>query len=195
MNKQICLATNNKGKLGEYRKILAPMGFVIYSPADLNLDLDVEENGATYRENSYLKAKAFAEVVPFPVIADDSGLEVEALNGFPGLFSARFAKECGGYPGAYKELSRRLGEQSRDAHFHCCICYLENIAAKPLYFEGDCPGYLRKEPHGDHGFGYDPLFHCNEADIDFGIADEQTKNAYSHRAKAIQKLKVYLAIG
>ncbi len=195
MNLPICLATNNKGKLTEYRQILAPMGYVIYSPADLNLDLDVEENGATYRENSYLKAKAFAEVVPFPVISDDSGLEVEALNGFPGLFSARFAAECGGYPKAYEELSRRLGDLDRSAHFHCCICYLASPEAKPLYFEGDCPGYLLQAPHGDHGFGYDPMFHCEEADIDFGIADEKTKNAYSHRAKAIQKLKMFLAIG
>lgn len=195
MNKEICLATNNKGKLAEYRKILAPMGFLIYSPADLNLDLDVEETGSTYRENSFLKAKAFAEIVPFPVISDDSGLEVEALNGFPGLYSARFASECGGYPNAYEELSRRLGGKPRNAHFHCCICYLANSTAKPLYFEGDCPGYLLQKPHGDHGFGYDPIFHCNEANIDFGVADEQTKNAYSHRAKALQKLKMFFAIG
>ena len=194
MNKQICLATNNKHKLREYRDILAPMGFVIYSPADLNIDLDVEENGKDYRENSYLKAKAFAERVPFPVISDDSGMEVDALDNFPGLYSARFAESCGGYPQAYEELSRRLGDKPRDAHFHCCICYLEGPEAKPLYFEGDCPGYLLKKPHGDHGFGYDPLFHSAEADIDFGVADEKTKNAYSHRAKAIQRLKIYLAI-
>ena len=194
MNRQICLATNNKGKLEEYRKILAPMGFVIYSPSDLNIDLDVEEDGTTYRENSYLKALAFAKQVPFPVLADDSGLEVEALDGFPGLYSARFAEECGGYPKAYEELSRRLEGKSRNAHFHCCICLLESEDARPLYFEGDCPGYLLPSPVGDHGFGYDPLFHCNEADVDFGLADEKTKNAYSHRAKAIAKLRIYLAI-
>lgn len=194
MNKQICLSTNNKGKLDEYRKILAPMGFVIYSPADLNIDLEVEETGSTYRENSYLKAKAFAEIVPFPVIADDSGLEIEAMGNKPGLYSARFALEAGGYPKAYEQIFRALEGKSRDAHFHCCICYLENASAKPLYFEGDCPGYILEKPHGDHGFGYDPIFHCLEADIDFGVAEEAIKNAYSHRAKAIQRLRVFLAI-
>lgn len=194
MNKQICLATNNKGKLREYLEMLSPMGFVIYSPADLNIDLDVEENGKDYRENSYLKAKAFRELVPFPVISDDSGLEVLALDGFPGLFSARFAQECGGYPAAYRELSARLGDKPRAAQFRCCICYLEEKDSKPLYFEGLCPGYLLDAPQGDHGFGYDPLFHSTEADVNFGETDEDTKNKYSHRAKALQKLKLYLAI-
>ncbi|MCR5348701.1 MAG: RdgB/HAM1 family non-canonical purine NTP pyrophosphatase [Bacilli bacterium] len=194
MNKQICLATNNKGKLEEYRKILAPMGFVIYSPSDLNVDLDVEETGTTYRENSYLKAKAFCEIVPFPVLSDDSGLEIHAMNGAPGLYSARFAEERGGYPNAYKDIFTQLDGRDRSAHFHCCICYLENASAKPLYFEGDCPGRILESPHGDHGFGYDPIFHCDEADVDFGVADPETKNAYSHRAKAIQKLKIFLAI-
>jgi len=194
MNQPICLATNNKGKLREYREILAPMGYVIYCPADLNIDFDVEETGTTYRENSYLKAKTLRSVVPFPVIADDSGLEVEALGGIPGLFSSRFAEEHGGYPGAYKALFQMLEGKDRSAHFHCCICLLEEPESKPLYFEGDCPGTILAAPSGSNGFGYDPIFHCAEADIDFGLADEKTKNAYSHRAKALQKLKIYLAI-
>lgn len=194
MNKQICLATNNKGKLREYREMLAPMGFVIYSPSDLNINLDVDETGCDYRENSYLKAKAFRELVPFPVIADDSGLEVLSLDEFPGLRSARFALECGGYPQAYEELFRRLEGKDRAARFRCCICYLSEPDAKPLYFEGFCPGYILEAPHGQNGFGYDPIFHCDEADIDFGVADEETKNKFSHRAKAIAKLRVFLAI-
>lgn len=194
MNQQICLATNNPGKLGEYRAILAPMGFVIYSPKDLNLSFDVEENGLTYRENSYLKAKALRAIVPFPVIADDSGLEIHSMENKPGLFSSRFAQEHGGYPGAYEAIFKALEGKDRSAHFHCCICYLENPESKPLYFEGDCPGHILSAPSGHNGFGYDPIFHCEEADIDFGLADEKTKNAYSHRAKALKKLKVFFAI-
>ena len=195
MNLEICLATNNKGKLREYREILAPMGYVIYSPSDLGIESDPEEGASTYRENAYIKAKALAEKVPFPVIADDSGLEVLALDGFPGLQSSRFAASCGGYPEAYKELNRRLeGKENRDAQFRCCICYLAKKDAKPLYFEGICPGYLLKEPVGENGFGYDPLFHSTEGDVDFGLADEATKNALSHRSKAIAKLRVFLAI-
>ena len=195
MNKQICLATNNKGKLKEYREMLAPMGFVIYSPADLNIDLDPEENGTNYRENSYLKALAFKKVVPFPVLADDSGLEINALDKFPGLQSSRFASSCGSYPQAYEEIFRRLeGKEDRSAQFHCCICYLEKEDARPLYFEGDCPGFILSAPSGTNGFGYDPIFHSQEADLDFGLVDEAKKNKYSHRAKALAKLKIYFAI-
>ncbi len=194
MNKQICLATNNKGKLAEYRQILAPMGYIIYCPSDLNLDIDVEETGEDYRSNAYLKAKAQAEVVPFPVISDDSGIEIRAMDYKPGLFSARFAKECGSYPKAFEKIFSEIKGKDRYAQFRCCICYLASAEAKPLYFEGICPGHILEAPAGDHGFGYDPIFHCEEADVDFGLADEKTKNTYSHRAKAIQKLKVFLAI-
>ena len=196
MNKEICVATNNKGKLKEYRELLAPMGYVIYSPADLNIDCDPVEDGNSYQENAYIKAKEFAKRVPFPVLSDDSGLEIHALGAFPGIMSSRFSDECGGYPKAYQEIFRRLeGKEDRSAHFSCVICYLENISAKPLYFEGKCPGQILLSPHGDHGFGYDPIFHCDEADLDFGIASEEEKNRYSHRAKAITKLKLFLAIG
>ena len=195
MNKEICVATNNKGKLREYRELLAPMGYVIYSPNDLNITCDPEETGTTYRENAYIKAKAFASLVKFPVLADDSGLEIHALNGFPGIMSSRFAEQSGGYPNAYSIIQERLKDQNdRTAHFNCTICFLENITAKPLYFEGICQGTILHAPAGDHGFGYDPIFHCEEGDIDFGLADEDTKNKYSHRSKAIAKLRIFLAI-
>ena len=122
MNIQICLATNNKGKLREYREILAPMGFVIYSPSDLNIASDPEETAETYRENAYIKALSLSKKVPFPVIADDSGLEINALDRFPGLHSSRFAESCGGYPQAYQEIQKRLeGKEDRSAQFRCCI--------------------------------------------------------------------------
>ncbi|MCR5491746.1 MAG: RdgB/HAM1 family non-canonical purine NTP pyrophosphatase [Bacilli bacterium] len=195
MNKEICLATNNKGKLREYREILAPMGFVIYSLSDLNLDIDPDETGTTYRENSYIKAKAVAEAVNMPVISDDSGLEVNALDKFPGLKSSRFAKEYGGYPSVFDELNRRLeGKEDRSGQFVCCICYLESKDAKPLYFEGECPGIILPKAVGDHGFGYDPIFHSTELDMPLGVAPEEDKNRISHRAKAIKKLEIFLAV-
>lgn len=195
MNKEICLATNNKGKLREYREILAPMGFVIYSPSDLGLSVDPSETGSNYRENSLIKAEALASLVNMPVISDDSGLEVNALGKFPGLFSSRFADECGSYPKAYEELNKRLeGKEDRSAQFVCCICYLEHKGAKPLYFEGECPGFILKEAKGNNGFGYDPLFHAEEIDADLGTTPEEIKNKISHRAKAIKKLEIFLAI-
>lgn len=195
MNREILLATNNPGKLREYREILAPLGYTIYCPRDLNIDLDPEESGTTYRENSLIKAKAFREWVSFPVIADDSGFEVIALDDFPGLYSSRFAKECGTYPKAMMALNEKLGDNpNRSARFRCCICLLEKEDSKPLYFEGFCEGYLLPSPKGENGFGYDPIFHGTELDKDFGLISEEEKNQVSHRAKAIQKLAVYLAI-
>ncbi len=195
MNKEICLATNNPGKLKEYRDILAPMGYVIYSPKDLAIESDPEETGKDYRENAYIKAKALAEKVPFPVLSDDSGLEINALGGFPGLFSARFQKDCGSREKAWEELLNRLKEkEDRSASFVCCICYLENKQAKPLYFEGICPGKILDKPMGQNGFGYDPIFYSDEAGIGLGLLEEEEKNRISHRGKAIKKLQLFLAI-
>ena len=192
--KRILIATNNLGKKEEYQTMLSPLGYAVLTPKDLGIVLDVDETGETYRENSYLKAAAFSKICPLPVIADDSGFEVEALNGFPGLKSARFCKGYGGdYEKAGLALNEKLGDNpNRNAKFHCCICYLETQEAKPLYFEGDFPGTILKESHGKAGFGYDPFFHSEELDLDMGICPEEKKNAYSHRGKALQKLLAYL---
>jgi XTP/dITP diphosphohydrolase len=196
MKKEICLATNNPGKLKEYREMLSPLGFLVYCPKDLNIESEPEETGTTYFENAYIKAKALALKVPFPVIADDSGFEVKALGNFPGLHSSRFAATFGNdYQKAGADLIARLKpSDSRAAEFHCVICLLENPTAKPRYFEGICKGTLLYEAHGNHGFGYDPFFHCEEANADFGVVSEDIKNQYSHRSKALAKLLTYLAI-
>ncbi len=194
MNKEICLSTNNKNKLKEYRELLSPLGYVIYCPNDLNIDLQVNENGKTYRENSYLKALALSKLVSFPVIADDSGLEIKSLDNFPGLYSARFELECGSYQKAYQEIFSRLEGKNREARFVCCICYLESSTSKPLYFEGEVKGEITKQAHGTNGFGYDPIFFCKENNKYFGLISEEEKNKISHRYKASKKLALFLAI-
>ena len=192
--KEILLATHNKGKLEEYRYILSPMGYLVYSASDLNIDDEPEENGSTYQENSYIKAQYLAEKIHMPVISDDSGLEILSLNREPGVYSARYAERCGGYQKAFREINARLTGLDRKAEFHCCICYLSTPEAKPLYFEGTCPGRILERPHGENGFGYDPIFHADEPDIDFGVATKAIKNKYSHRAKALRKLAFFLVI-
>lgn len=196
MNKEIVLATNNKNKLREYREILSPLGFLVYCPHDLNIESDPEETGSSYRENAYLKAKALSEKVKWPVIADDSGLEIEALGNFPGLHSARYAASLGGdYQKVCAAVLEKLkGHKNRKAAFHCTICLLNSPTAKPLYFEGVCPGYITDEYKGNHGFGYDPIFHCVDPKMDFGTASEEEKNAVSHRARALKKLLLYFSI-
>ena len=170
------------------------MGYIIYSPSDVGLShVEVIEDGKTFKENAYKKAKAYSDLIDYPVIADDSGLCIDALDGFPGIYSARFASSCGGYPASYKEINAKLEGKDRKAHFHCCICLLEK-GRKDLYFEGDCYGHLLQAPEGSEGFGYDPIFFCDELGQSFASAGEEAKNRVSHRKKAIAKLAVYLAI-
>ena len=195
MKREIFLASDNPGKLQEFREMLFPLGYLVYSPKDLNLDVKVDETGETYRENAYLKAKAYAEVSPFPVIADDSGLEVTALNHQPGIHTARFAHSKGGFAPAMDDILEQIkNKQDRSAQFVCCICYLEKKGEKPLYFEGICPGEILPRPVGGNGFGFDPIFHCTEGDCDFGLANKDLKNQYSHRGIALRKLKLFLIL-
>ena len=195
MKKEICLASNNEGKLLEFRDILSPLGYVVYSPKDLNIDFDPIEDGKDYRENAYIKAKDLFEKVKFDVISDDSGLEIKDLGNFPGLHTARYLKEQGSLKAVLEDLDRRLPKDSkREATFHCCLCLLEKGKDKPLYFEGECPGYLLKEEKGENGFGYDPIFHSYEKDLDFGTARKGEKHRVSHRGKALYRLAFYLSI-
>lgn len=196
MHKEIVLATGNKHKVEEYRKMLAPLGYVIYSTKDLNIDVDPEETGNTYKENAYIKAKSLRKLVKWPVIADDSGIEIEALDNFPGIHSSRFAESFGN---DYKKTAEAVLEKLKDktnrkASFHCCICLLEEENSKPLYFEGICPGEILEEIKGTNGFGYDPIFHSYENNLDFGTCSSEEKNEVSHRKKAIVKLATYLSI-
>ena len=194
MGKRIVLASNNKNKKKEYEEILGPLGYEVLTPKDLGVTSDPEENGLTYRENSYIKAKALAQKIAGPVLSDDSGLEINALGRFPGIHSSRFASSYPSYADAWNVLFERLeGATDRSAQFVCCICYLADKESEPLYFEGVCHGQILSEPKGNNGFGYDPIFHCDEADLNFGEASEEEKNRYSHRGKASDKLGKFLS--
>ncbi len=195
MSKELVLATHNKDKIREYRELLVPLGYVLYSAKDLNISAEVEETGKTYSENALIKAKALRKLVKWPVIADDSGLEIRALGNFPGLHSARFAESLGGnYAVVDREILRRMENATdRYAAYHCCICLLEKTDSKPLFFEGLCEGSILPEIKGTHGFGYDPIFRYDKGDLNFGECSEEQKNAVSHRAIALGKLVIFLA--
>jgi XTP/dITP diphosphohydrolase len=198
MNKEIVLASHNANKVREYRELLAPLGYLIHSSKDLGITEEPLEDGKSYRDNAYIKAKALRSAVDYPVIADDSGIEIKALGEhFPGIYSARYAAEIGQSDYAVVDrlvLEKMKDAKDRSAEYHCCICLLENIASKPLFFEGVCLGHILTEAKGNHGFGYDPIFHYDEGNLDFGVCSEDEKNAVSHRARALQKLVVYLSI-
>ena len=195
MNYEIILATNNKHKLQEVREILSPHHIVVYGLSDLASKLeDVNENGTTYAENALLKAKAVQKITTMPIISDDSGLEIIALNNEPGLHSARYASSLGGHDNAIKEILKRLeNKNDRSARFVCDIVLL-NVEDKPLIFEGIAEGTIAKEKNGEGGFGYDPIFISKETGKCFGLMSKEEKNTVSHRAKALKKLLTYLRI-
>ena len=194
MNFEIILATNNQHKLKEVREILSPHKIVVYGLKDLNIKLpDIEENGKTYAENALIKAKAVQQFTTMPVISDDSGLEVTALNNEPGLHSARYAESLGGHDNAIKEILKRLeNKKDRSARFVCDIVLL-NVEKEPRIFEGVAPGRIAEQKMGEGGFGYDPIFISNETNECFALMKEN-KNTVSHRAKALNKLLTYLKI-
>ena len=194
MNFEIILATNNKHKLKEVREILLPYKIIVYGLDDLNLKPEeVEENGKNYAENALIKAKAVQALTKMPVISDDSGLEIMALNKEPGLHSARYASSLGGHDNAIKEILKRLEDKDdRSARFVCDIVML-NVDAKPLVFEGIAEGTIAHEKMGEGGFGYDPIFISKETNKCFAVMGEE-KNTISHRAKALYKMVTYLKI-
>ncbi len=194
MNYEIILATNNKHKLQEVREILSPHKIVVYGLSDLNIKVpEVEENGTTYAENALIKAKAIQQVTTMPIIADDSGLEITALNNEPGLHSARYASSLGGHDNAIKEILNRLKDkEDRSARFVCDIVLL-NSEKNPLIFEGIAKGKIAEQKMGEGGFGYDPIFISDETGECFALMKEN-KNTVSHRAKALKKLLTYLKI-
>ena len=195
MNYEILFASNNKHKLQEVRQILSPYGITVYGLGDVILDIsEPEENGQNYYENALIKANHYKNFTSLPIIADDSGLEVVALNNIPGLNSARFAKECGGHSFAMQKIISALQDKDdRSARFICEIVAV-NIEEKPLRFTGIAEGKITEKIEGENGFGYDPIFYCLYANKTYAELSEAEKNIYSHRAKALKKFITFLQI-
>ena len=190
--RQLIIATNNKGKVREYKDIFEPLGYAVFSQGEKGIDLDVEETGTTFEENAALKARAVYDIAHCAVISDDSGLEVEALNWEPGIYSAR-------YKGLETEHERRMAileglkdKDNRNARFVCCICYIDAQGEQHL-FKGIWKGQIGEKEEGTNGFGYDPIFISEDADghttASLPISFKET---YSHRAKAVRLLMDYL---
>ena len=191
-NMKLLVATNNAHKIHEYEEMFSPFGIEVTSPKALSIEVDPEENGTTFEANSLIKAKALQEFSKLPIIADDSGLCVEALDGFPGIHTARFAKENGGNPIANLKLIEMLKPyENKNAQFVCVITLL-NVEKEPVQFKGVCKGHILPAPEGEGGFGYDPIFYSEEAKCCFGTAPEEVKNSFSHRSKALGQLIAFL---
>ena len=191
-----CAATNNNGKLKELRRILERAGHEVKSLRELGVNLDPEETGTTFAENARIKAQAFCKATGLATVADDSGLCVDALNGGPGVYSARYGGEGLDDRGRYMLLLNSLrGQTTRAAHFACAIaCAFPD--GKTLTAEGRCDGAIAFAPLGEGGFGYDPVFLVPEKGKTFGQLTAEEKSAISHRGRALRdfsaKLETYL---
>jgi XTP/dITP diphosphohydrolase len=192
--RQLLLATTNLHKLEEYRAIFADVPFQLLSLRDIHLDMDVEETGTTFAENAELKALAYARASGLIALADDSGLEIDALGGAPGIYSARFAGRETPYSERFRLILERLKglpPQQRTARFRCAITIAEPSG---LYrtVEGVEEGIIAEAPRGEHGFGYDPIFFVPELGRTNAELSPEQKNRISHRGQAAAKARELL---
>lgn len=181
---KIVVASGNAGKIEEFKQLLPDVEFI--SMREAGFYGDPEENGSTFKENAYIKAKAVYDALKLPTIADDSGLCVDALGGAPGIYSARFSG--GDFADNRALLLKRMENvPCRTAHFTCAVCYIDENG-KPLFGEGYTEGKILFEEIGSKGFGYDSLFYSYDLNKSFGDADEEEKNSVSHRHRALADL-------
>jgi XTP/dITP diphosphohydrolase len=192
---QLLLATHNQGKRREWRALLDGLDIELLLPDDLGLTDDIEETGDTYVENALLKARTLAAASGLPTLADDSGLEVDALDGAPGVRSARY--HLGADEVRYRALLKALEGvplEQRGARFRCIAALVlpDDAGAREFITEGVCEGVISFEPRGEAGFGYDPVFYLFEYSCTMAQLTEAEKNRISHRARAAQAMRPIL---
>lgn len=191
--KTIVIATRNKGKLREFRSILADGYDEILSLADFEEVPEIKETGLSFRENAFIKAKTTSDFLGMDAIGDDSGLVVDALGGSPGIYSARYAGEGSSDNENNEKLLSELKEKkNRNARFVCCIALVLADGTQE-FFEGECRGQIIQEKKGRSGFGYDPVFYVPQYGKTMAELGPDIKNRISHRAVASEKLLSYFS--
>ena len=191
MAEKVVLASGNKGKLREFRELLATVDFDVVPQSEFDVP-DAPETGLSFVENAIIKARHAARLSGLPAIADDSGLEVAYLNGAPGIYSARFAGADATDETNNKkllELLEGVSEEHRTARFQCLLVFMRHADdATPLICQGTWEGVITDKPVGRHGFGYDPLFFIREQNCTSAQLTKEVKNTLSHRARAMRQL-------
>ncbi|WP_316785585.1 non-canonical purine NTP diphosphatase [Pedobacter frigiditerrae] len=189
MANRLVFATNNQHKTSEVRELLKP-NYEVLNLTDIGCEYDIPETGETFAENAALKSTYVVENYHIDCFADDSGLEVEALNNEPGIYSARYSGKRGDAENLHFLLQKMEGMTNRKARFKTVISLIKD--GQNYFFEGVIEGTLRTEPTGEKGFGYDPIFEPNGYNITFAEMEMGEKNQISHRALAMQKLITFL---
>ena len=187
--KDIMIATSNKGKVREYKSLLEPLGYIVHDLSELD-PIEIDENGSTFQENALIKAKSIKDKCNMTVIADDSGLEIDALNKEPGIHSARYLE---GHDYSYKNkvlLERMKGKTDRTARFVCAIALCDETGDH--IFTGVMEGKINDQAAGDNGFGYDPIFLVEQFGKTSAQLTMEQKNSVSHRGIATRELLAYL---
>lgn len=191
MRQTIVLASNNTGKINEFNALLSDLGFDVKPQNDFGVP-EADETGLTFIENAILKARNACAHTNLPALADDSGIEVDFLNGAPGIYSARFAGDHGNNAANNALLLKKLegvDESLRTARFHCVLAYLRHKDdPTPLVFHGVWEGRILTSTEGQEGFGYDPIFYVPEYGCSSASLPKEVKNQISHRAKALNQL-------
>ena len=190
--KDIMIATSNKGKVREYKSLLEPLGYIVHDLSELD-PIEIDENGSTFQENALIKAKSIKDKCNMIVIADDSGLEIDALNKEPGIHSARYLE---GHDYSYKNkvlLERMKGKTDRTARFVCAIALCDETGDH--LFTGVMEGKINDQAAGDNGFGYDPIFLVEQFGKTSAQLTMEQKNSVSHRGIATRELLDYLKGG
>jgi XTP/dITP diphosphohydrolase len=191
---RLLIATHNQGKKAEYAAILDDLPLELVTLTDLGIDVEIEETGTTFEENALLKARGYAAIADLVTLADDSGLEVDALDGAPGIHSARYAGPEAGDEDLYTLLLHNLRgvpASERAARFRCVIALVWPDGREETV-EGVCEGRILREPRGSRGFGYDPVFYVPAYDKTMAQLPMVVKNRISHRGRAAEKAKQIL---
>ena len=188
--KQVVIATKNKGKAKDFEALFAPLGYEVVTMFDVAPDLEIEETGTTFEENAVLKAETLAKQLNTIVIADDSGLAVDALNGEPGVYSARYAGDHDDEANIVKVLEKLQGvpTEKRTARF-CCALAIAGPEIETTTLFGTCEGVILEEKRGTNGFGYDPIFFVQALNRAMAELSPEEKGSISHRGNAIRQLK------
>ena len=188
--KQVVIATKNKGKAKDFEALFAPLGYEVVTMFDVAPDLEIEETGTTFEKNAVLKAETLAKQLNTIVIADDSGLAVDALNGEPGVYSARYAGDHDDEANIVKVLEKLQGvpTEKRTARF-CCALAIAGPEMETTTLFGTCEGVILEEKRGTNGFGYDPIFFVQALNRAMAELSPEEKGSISHRGNAIRQLK------
>lgn len=185
---KVIAATKNKGKIREMEEILSELGIEIVSQQDMGIDVDVEETGDTFEKNALIKARAVAMISDSPVLADDSGICVDALGGAPGVYSARYAGDNATDEDKINKMLCEIGNsEDRSAKFVTAVAFIFPDG-REITATGEVKGHITEKPAGGGGFGYDPIFFSEELKKTFAEASDEEKNSVSHRGRALRNL-------